>query len=92
MGEAMAKTIYQPDGIDFYDAASGRLLKLVTAGPWRGWLAYLHPDGQWVSLRKATLEDLHAIDEAGKARLKRTLADCDAAFDELRQMLESWQP
>ncbi len=30
----------------------------------RGWICYLHPDGQWVTLRKATDADLAAINAA----------------------------
>lgn len=31
----------------------------------RGWILYRHPDGQWVSLRKATDPDFAALDAAG---------------------------
>lgn len=60
---------YQPSGVEFYDAASGRTMMFVDdAEPqkgWRGWLLYKHPDGQWVSLRKATLADLLMLAQAG---------------------------
>ncbi len=56
---------YKPKGTTFYDYASGRNLLLVLDGSgWDGWLAYQHPDGQWVSLRKASEDDLHAINHA----------------------------
>lgn len=49
---------YEPDGVRFYDAASGRNMVLVADGaPMGGWLHYRHPNGQWVSLRKATDDD-----------------------------------
>ena len=55
---------YEPLGPTFYDANSGRTLKLVEEGSWSGWLCYKHTDGQWVSLRKATADDLKRIEEA----------------------------
>jgi len=32
-----------------------------------GWLLYRHPDGQWVTLRKATQQDIHAMSRAVSA-------------------------
>lgn len=29
-----------------------------------GWILYRHPDGQWVTLRKATDADIEAVSEA----------------------------
>lgn len=52
---------YQPDGMIFYDRASRREMMLVTDGHWRGWLCYRHAEGQWVSLRKATRDDVEII-------------------------------
>ena len=55
----MTKEIWEPQGTRFWDAASDREMLLVDE-PERdfdGWLCYRHPDGQWVSLRKATEED-----------------------------------
>ena len=56
---------YEPPGTRFLDMASGREMLLVSDGPWAGWLSYRHPDGQWVSLRKATDADLVSIERAG---------------------------
>jgi hypothetical protein len=39
-------------------------MKLVTDGPFKGWICYKHPDGQWVSLRRATEEDREKLAEA----------------------------
>jgi hypothetical protein len=51
----MAGSAYEPQGIRFNDAASGRTMLLVTeAGPHEGWLCWRHPDGQWVTLRPAS--------------------------------------
>ena len=47
-----------PRGIHFYDIKSKREMKLITEGSFNGWLCYKHPDGQWVTLREATKEDL----------------------------------
>lgn len=55
-------------GIEFYDAATGRTMKYAYPeeenGGWGGWLFFKHPDGQWVSLRKATDDDLGLINAA----------------------------
>lgn len=57
----MTEAIYTPKGPKFYDNATGRKMILAdTSEPRRdliGWLFYKHPDGQWVSLRKATESD-----------------------------------
>jgi len=55
---------YQPEGDTFFDAASGREMLLASEGSFSGWLCFKHPDGQWVTLRKATEEDLQKIEEA----------------------------
>ena len=60
----MMKDHYNPPGIEFCDAATNRNVKLCEDGPWKGWLAYKHPDGQWVSWRKATEADFAAIRNA----------------------------
>ena len=56
---------YQPSGVMFWDRASRRRMMLVSDDDpreeIRGWLVYLHPDGQWVTLRKATVVDREAI-------------------------------
>ena len=53
-----------PPGIEFLDCISQRKMKLVTDGEWKGWIVYRHPDGQWVSLRRATEEDHSRLTEA----------------------------
>lgn len=55
---------YEPKGIKFYDKGSSREMMFVYEGEWADWIFYKHPDGQWVSLRKATDEDQLAIDNA----------------------------
>jgi hypothetical protein len=54
-----------PPGLKFYDGASRRWMKLVYEGHWAaGWIVFKHPDGQWVTLREATSEDLDRINAA----------------------------
>ena len=57
---------YEPSGTKFF--ANGREMMLVLTDEPRkdmhGWLLYRHPDGQWVSLRKATDADISAISQA----------------------------
>lgn len=59
-------SISNPAGWTFYDNASKREMRLVydEASSWKGWLIWQHPDGQWVSLRKATLKDYEALSKA----------------------------
>lgn len=54
-------------GLQFYDAASGRTLKYIypkTGHSTAGWLLYKHPDGHWVTFRKATDADIAALNRA----------------------------
>ncbi len=63
--------VYEPEGLKFYDRASRREMMLVRAGPASGWLLYRHPDGQWVTLRKASDDDylsLHQHRDDGSQR------------------------
>lgn len=53
-------------GTRFFDAASGRSMMLVESGDWDGWIFYLHHDGRWVSIRKATAEDVVKIKTSQK--------------------------
>lgn len=59
----IAKTQYKSDdshnpaGIEFFDMSSGKIMRLVIEGTYKGWIVYRHPDGQWVTLRKATEQD-----------------------------------
>jgi hypothetical protein len=51
-------------GVIFYDATEGRTMKYVDPESKHraaGWLLYKHPDGQWVTLRKADSADLEII-------------------------------
>jgi hypothetical protein len=54
---------YEPIGLHFIDLASGRLMCLVSEGPYAGWLCYKQnwPGGSWVTLRIATDEDRKAL-------------------------------
>jgi|GEM_PF-3583671 len=55
---------HEPIGIGFYDVANQREMKLVTSGPGKGWLAYKHVDGQWVTLRKPSEAEVWLICDA----------------------------
>lgn len=59
-------TNYEPKGITFH--SNGKEMMLVYDNEprveMRGWLLYRHPDGQWVSLRKATDADIETISAA----------------------------
>ena len=59
---------YEPRGMVFYDAASERDMMIVADNEprteMRGWILYRHPDGQWVTLLKATDADRRAIGDA----------------------------
>lgn len=56
----MSEQSFEPTGMHFYDRYRGEMM-YVTEGEWKGWLLYKHPDGQWVSLRKATEDDMKAL-------------------------------
>ena len=49
----------EPNGTRFYSQARKQDMILVrdSESQWNGWIMYKHPDGQWVSLRKATQAD-----------------------------------
>lgn len=57
-----------PEGIVFYDLRSARTMLFVTAlnHPFNGWLCWLHPDGEWVTQRKATQDDRTRIEAANR--------------------------
>jgi hypothetical protein len=61
----LTRNVYEPQGVRFYELASKREMILVTDDEpqeWlRGWLCWHHPDGQWVTLRKANKADLVAV-------------------------------
>lgn len=50
---------YTPkERIEFFDVVSNREMMLAEFHSGGLWLFYKHPDGQWVSLRQATLADI----------------------------------
>lgn len=55
---------FEPKGLKFYSQSRKQKMMLISDGPHKDWLAYQHPDGQWVSLRKATNADRAEIDNA----------------------------
>lgn len=63
---------YEPKGVRFYDAASDREMLLVTEeGPQKDWICWRHPDGQWVTLRKATEKDRLSLARASDREAQR---------------------
>lgn len=63
----MSSAPFNPPGLKFYDAASGRWMKYVypdTKHWTAGWIVYQHLDGQWVTLRKATEADIGTLNAA----------------------------
>lgn len=57
------KTTYEPVGIKFFSNSRKQECMFCTeAGhSFYQWILYKHPDGQWVSLRKATQSDSNEI-------------------------------
>ena len=60
--------------LEFYDAKSSRRMKL-DYWPGKGeeskpWVFYKHPDGQWVSLREATPDDIERLENAREEESK----------------------
>ena len=62
-GERAMFQMDEPKEIEFYDKATGRMMLLVDDDrhSFSGWLCYKHPDGQWVTERKPTDEELQII-------------------------------
>lgn len=56
---------------EFYDQRSERWMALVTLENEEQWLCYRHPDGQWVTLRMATDDDIARIEAAKVERDRR---------------------
>lgn len=48
-----------------------RPVALIVDGPYKGWLCYKHPDGQWVTLREATIADYQLAAQDAWERLSR---------------------
>lgn len=56
---------YEPVGVRFFDQASQREMLLVGDGEaYAGWLCFRGADGQWVTQRIATEDDLEKIANA----------------------------
>ena len=49
-----------PKHFKFQDKKQGEIA-FIQAGDWTGWLFKRHPDGQWVSMRLATKEDMEKV-------------------------------
>lgn len=69
--------VYEPKGMVFW--SKGKSIMLVSdeepRESLRGWLLYRHPDGQWVTLRKATNSDLQAVYGSGRVEDGRVIVD-----------------
>lgn len=66
---AQAAGSANPPGYTFYDNRSMLTMRLVSDGPWKDWIVYKHPDGQWVTLRKAMAVDWQVLAEAMSATI-----------------------
>lgn len=56
-----------PMGLEFFDNATKKRMKYVypdTKHWTAGWILYKHPEGKWVTLRKATDDDITRISQA----------------------------
>lgn len=54
-------------GISFYSQALGKQMRYLypdCGHHWAGWILFKHTDGQWVSLRKATDQDIAELSSA----------------------------
>lgn len=54
-------------GVGFYDIHSGRAMRYIypDAGHWlAGWIVARNPSGDWMTLRKATDDDIAVINKA----------------------------
>lgn len=68
--------VYEPNGLRFHDVATGRDMLLVceTGHDLNGWLCFRHPDGQWVTQRKATADDLDRLSSTLGFRVEKRAA------------------
>ena len=59
-------THYEPKGIKFYSQSRKQDMMFCTeeGHSFYQWILYRHPDGQWVSLRKATAQDRQQLSAA----------------------------
>jgi hypothetical protein len=53
-------------GIPFFSITRNQHMVLVQTGPYANWLVYQHPDGQWVTLRRATDRDRAELAKAAE--------------------------
>jgi hypothetical protein len=63
-------TVEEASGIDFWSSARRQEMRYLypdSGHPWSGWIVFKHPDGQWVSLRKATDRDITELSAAVSA-------------------------
>ena len=78
-GQNRAKSAKNPSylnavGMEFYDGASGYRMKCMypdSRSPYAGWIMYQYPDGQWITLRKATADNIAQINR-GVTRTHRS--------------------
>ena len=69
MSEESERHEYDPRGIEFF--SNGQRMKLITDGPWKGWICYRNPDNtNWVSLREASVDDSKRIAQAFEGLLQ----------------------
>lgn len=61
--------LFEPKGYKFFDQRRHVEMMLIYEGDWDNWIAYKHPDGQWVTLRKATDKDISALAKAMSEQL-----------------------
>ncbi|HYX72153.1 MAG TPA: hypothetical protein VE732_05230 [Nitrososphaera sp.] len=64
------------NGTEFFDMASNREMLVKNWSDGHPWLFYKHTDGQWVSMRAATDEDmelLHMAYQEAQARAARPI-------------------
>jgi hypothetical protein len=67
VAQGQSKPTFDPPGLRFFDQASNRWMKYFypdSSHGYAGWICYKHPEGQWVTLRKATEDDLRRINKA----------------------------
>jgi len=55
------KEPYEPQGFRFQDVNQGEMILIQEKGSFEGWLCYRNADDQWVSLRKATDQDIQTL-------------------------------
>jgi len=60
----------KPAGFEFFDVTSQRHAMLSVEGWTKGWLLWKHPDGQWITWRKATKDDRQRLALIGGLRMR----------------------